>query len=820
MRINGLKRGLLRSTSAWLGLALLCAPAGAQAPIPAVGPAPARGAAPAAPPPAPTTTPAPAAPTAPPAAAPAAAAETASQPIIRHIVVQGTQRVEPATVLTYINMREGDTYDPAAVDVALKALFATGLFTSASRIDFDPATATLTVRVSENPIVNQVVFEGNSKLSSKDLTKEIQIKPRSVFTRAKVQADVVHLMELYRRNGRFAARIDPQIISRPQNRVDLIFSITEGPSTGVSRINFIGNKVFDDATLRSQIATEESKWWNFLSTNDNYDPDRLAYDRELLNRYYVQRGYADFKVTSAVAQLTPGNGSFFINFTVSEGIRYNFGKITIVSKIPGLTEAELRPLLKMRTGAVYNRNLVQNGVDALTNAAGTKGYAFATVHPRPTPNPKTHTIDWTFTIDQGPRVYIEKIDITGNTRTLDKVIRREFRLVEGDAFNRALIDRSQTRIRSLGFFKDVSIKNTPGSQPDRTNVTVNVTEQSTGSIAVGLGYSSYSSLIGDVSYTEINLFGRGQQLSAVARISQIQKQFQLSFSEPWFLDRPLSAGFDLQKMLNDYQEAAFQSDVSVAALRFGFPVTEYSSVQLSYAYKIQKIDVFGAAPVELLLDTGTQNGSIIGYNYTYNNLDDYRKPSAGWTFTLGQNFAGFGGSLRYVESAGSFSAYQSLFNSNVIASLSGRVKYITGYDGTPVPVNSRYFEGGDTFRGFAIAGVGPRDLALGRLGAIGGNFSAIGTFSARLPNLFPESFGVNMSLFSDFGTVGHVDTIASRACTLTSCVRDNLAFRASAGVSVQWKSPFGPLNIDLGLPFVKAPYDREQIIHFSTGTGF
>src|SRR6185312_5597534 len=284
--------------------------------------------------------------------------------------------------------------DPADVDVALKALFATGLFTSASRIDFDPATATLTVRVSENPIVNQVVFEGNSKLSSKDLTKEIQIKPRSVFTRAKVQADVVHLMELYRRNGRFAARIDPQIISRPQNRVDLIFSITEGPSTGVSRINFIGNKVFDDATLRSQIATEESKWWNFLSTNDNYDPDRLAYDRDLLNRYYVQRGYADFKFTSAVAQLTTGNGSFFINFTVSEGIRYNFGKITIVSKIPGLTEAELRPLLKMRTGAVYNRNLVQNGVDALTNAAGTKGYAFATVHPRPTPNPKTHTIDW------------------------------------------------------------------------------------------------------------------------------------------------------------------------------------------------------------------------------------------------------------------------------------------------------------------------------------------------------------------------------------------------------------------------------------------
>ena len=281
---------------------------------------------------------------------------------------------------------------------------------------------------------------------------------------------------------------------------------------------------------------------------------------------------------------------------------------------------------------------------------------------------------------------------------------------------------------------------------------------------MGLGYSSYSSIIGDVSYTEINLFGRGQQLAAVARVSQIQKPFQLSFSEPWFLDRPLSAGVDLQKVINDYQEAAFQSDVTALSLRLGFPVTEYSSVQLFYMYKIQKIDVFGAAPIEIELDQGSENGSVIGYNYIYADLDNARKPNNGATFAFGQNFAGFGGTLRYLETTGSFGMFRSVFDGSVVASLSGRVKYISGYDGTPVPVNSRYFEGGDSFRGFAIAGVGPRDTAIGQLGAVGGNLSAIGTFAARLPGVLPESFGVNLSLFSDFGIIGKVDTITSRVC--------------------------------------------------------
>jgi outer membrane protein insertion porin family len=805
MRIVALKNGLLRTTSVCLSLAMAVTPSVAQTPaVPGAATPPPAASAPAAAAPQPAAT----------APAPAPAN------VIRRIVVTGTQRIEEATVLTYVNMRQGDLYDPNEVDIALKALFATGLFTAATRIDFAPATGTMTVRVTENPIVNQVVFEGNSKISAKDLTKETQIKPRAVFTRAKVQADVTRIMELYRRNGRFAARVEPQIISRPQNRVDLIFSITEGDSTGVSRVNFIGNKIFNDSTLRSTIATEESAWWKFLSTNDNYDPDRLAYDRELLRRFYVQRGYADFKVTSSVAQLTPGAKSFYVTFTIDEGPRYRFGKVEIDSKIPELAQAQLMPLIKAKQGDWYNSNYLQDGIDVLTNAAGTRGYAFAQVTPRFNRDVEKRIINVSYAIEQGPRVYIEKIDIVGNTRTLDKVIRREFRLVEGDAFNRVMVDRSQQRIRGLGFFKDVQVRNTPGSQPDRTNVTVAVTEQSTGSVAVGLGYSSASSLIGDISYTEINLFGRGQTLNAIARMSYIQRQFQLSFTEPWFMDRPLSAGFDLQKIYTDYTQAAFNSDTSAAVMRFGFPISEFSGVQLTYMYKIQKVSVTGGAPLEILLADGQQNGSVLGYSYTYTDVDDFRKPTTGGMFSFAQYFAGFGGTLRYLESQSNFALYTPIWGGAMVGSLQGKFKYITGYDGTPVPVNSRYFEGGDSFRGFAIAGVGPRDVSQNeQVSAVGGNVSAIGTATLKFPSLFPESFGVNVSLFADFGTVGHLDAVAGRTCTVNSCIRDNLAFRASAGLSVGWVSPFGPLNVDIGIPIAKSPYDREQIIHFSTGTG-
>jgi outer membrane protein insertion porin family len=812
---------LLRATSAGLCLALASAPAGAQLRPGAAERAKQLNQQPPAPDQANNAEAAAAANPAGQLAAPAAQAPR----IIQHIVVRGSQRVEEGTVLTYTGLREGDTYSPPDIDTALKALTATGLFSDV-KTSFDDATGTLTIRVTENPIVNQVVFEGNSKVSDKDLTKEVQIKPRAVFTRAKVQADVQRIIELYRRNGKFAARVDPQIIQRPQNRVDLIFSITDGPTTGVSKINFIGNKVFDSDTLKGQIATEESRWWKFLASNDNYDPDRLQFDRESLRRYYINRGYADFKVLSAVANLTPDRTSFYLNFTVDEGVRYRFGDITVDSKIRELPAAQLRPMVDAKKGDIYSQEAVQKAIDALTNAAGTQGYAFAEVHPRLKRDPKTRTIGMSFEIVQGPRVYIEKINIAGNTRTLDRVIRRQFRLQEGDAFNRVLIDRSRTRIRALGFFKTVDVKNVPGSQPDRTNLTVNLEEQSTASLQVGLGYSSTTSLLGEVSYTDSNWFGRGQNLRVSLQASYITKQALFSFTEPYFLGRELAAGFDIYETQVNFDQATYQSDTTAAVLRLGFPISEFSSVSLSYTYEIADVKPYAGAPQDVLAAAGSTNGSIIGFTYTFADLDDVRKPTSGATFSFSQSWGGLNGNLKFLNTQATFGGYTPLFDGGIVASLSGKLGYITGYNGSNVPFFQRYFDGGDTFRGFSLAGIGPRDIAApNNTGALGGTVRAIGSYQMRFPSLLPESYGVGLSLFSDFGTMGRLDT-PKGLCTgqqysgVGSCVKDNLAFRGSAGISVQWKSPFGPVQIDLGLPYAKTYYDRPQIIHFSTATGY
>ena len=759
------------------------------------------------------------------AATPDASASTASQsgPVVRDIHVLGTQRIEPGTVLSYLSIHPGEPYNAQVVDRSLKSLFATGLFADV-KINWDGSV--LTISVIENPIINQVIFEGESKVSEKDLTKEVQLKPRMVFTRAKVQGDVQRIIELYRRNGKFAAAVDPQIISRPQNRVDLIFSINEGPTTGVARISFIGNKVFDDSTLKGQIATEESEWWRFLSSNDNYDPDRLAFDREQLRRFYLKNGYADFRVVSAVAELSPDRQSFYITFTLEEGAPYSIGKVVINSKIRELTATSLRPLVRFAQGDRYNAELVDKSIDALTNAAGTKGYAFAQVHPRIARNRKNHTIDVVFDIDQGSRVYVEKINIIGNNRTLDKVVRRELRLVEGDAFNRVLVDRSRTRIRALGIFKDVDIKPAPGSQPDKTVLNVNLTEQSTGQLELGAGYSSTSSFVGQFSYTQRNLFGRGQLLRFSLSASAISKEGQLSFTEPYFLDRPLTAGFDLYKVVTDFQQAYYNSDVSAVVLRTGFPTSEYGSVGLRYNYSIETISPFTNAPPAVRLAAGTAQTSSIGYTYAYNTLDDPIRPRHGVTFALTQAVAGLGGTLKYLQTQSSFSYRHPIFWDDFIATLSVNGGYITGYDGSNVRLNDRFFRGGDSFRGFAVAGIGPRELNAGPQGAIGGEAFAIGTFDLRLPDLLPADYGISGSLFTDFGTLGHISGGLGRGITTcrdslphTPCFVDDLALRASAGLAIAWKSPFGPVEIDLGLPYIKQPYDKTQLIRFSTATG-
>jgi len=406
---------------------------------------------------------------------------------ISDIRIEGVQRIEPETVRSYLLIQPGEAWDDERVDKSLKALFATGLFAD---VNLSRVGNTLVVKVVENPIINRIAFEGNRKLDDKDLNAEIQLRPRVVYTRTRVQNDVKRILDLYRRRGRFGASVEPKVIQLSENRVDLVFEINEGEFTGVRSINFVGSRKFSDSKLRGVLQTKENRWYRFLSTDDSYDPDRLTYDRELLRKFYLTEGYADFRVVSAVAELTPDRDGFVITFTLDEGERYHFGKIDVNIRLKDLPPEAVLPLLIVHSGDWYDADAVEKSISLLTDTLGNRGYAFVEVKPNITRNREDHTVDITFDVQEGPQVYVERIDIVGNVRTLDKVVRREFQLVEGDAFNTSKMQRSQQRIKNLGFFKKVEVTNAQGSAPDKTVVTAEVEEQSTGELTLGVGFST------------------------------------------------------------------------------------------------------------------------------------------------------------------------------------------------------------------------------------------------------------------------------------------------------------------------------------------
>jgi outer membrane protein insertion porin family len=757
-------------------------------------------------------------------------AQPADGPSVQRIDVQGNQRIEESTVLSYMVIREGQPYTQALVDQSLKTLFATGLFAD---VQIEQSNGTVIVKVVENPIINRIAFEGNSKISQKTLEDEVQMKPRMVFTRAKVQSDVQRIIEVYRRGGRFAAQVEPKTVQLAQNRVDLVFEINEGPTTGVSRIIFIGNKAFSDSTLRDKIATGESVWWNFLQSNDNYDPDRLTFDREQLRRYYLSQGYADFRVISAVAELAPDRSGFYITFTVEEGELYNFGKVEIDTKLKDIPLGELQQLIRFEGGDQYNAEMIDKSVDALTLAAGTKGYAFVDIRPRVRRNKDERTVDVVFKMEEGPRVYIERINIVGNTRTLDKVIRREVRLVEGDAFNRVLINRSRSRIRGLGYFKKVEITEEPGAAPDRTVLNVEVEEQSTGEFSVSAGFSSADNIVGAVSLTEKNLLGRGQFLRLQVSVSSIRQQIDLRFTEPYFLDRNMSAGFDIYNTYAVYDEQNYEANIRGIGLRLGFPVSEFGRLGLRYTFR-QDDTTFSANEYQVV---GLTTLSQLGFTYAYDEKDDPIEPKNGFDFTLSSDVSGVGGDKKYVRTELSSNWFKRLWTDELVLNLAASAGYVIAYSDEELEVNDRFFKGGGSFRGFKTSGIGPRDIAFEKLGqtpvSIGGEAYAIGTVELRFPNFLPEELGIKTSLFSDVGTMGIVEN-DDGTCVFApkvgdpplpsgvtpKCIKDDLTLRASAGLSVYWNSPFGPVRLDFSHVLNKEDYDQTETFRFSAGTKF
>ncbi|MCW9001095.1 MAG: outer membrane protein assembly factor BamA, partial [Rhodospirillales bacterium] len=625
---------------------------------------------------------------------------------MREIVIEGSQRIEAETVRSYMVIQEGDLYDRERVDRSLKSLFATGLFADVS-LGHDGDR--LTVRVVENPVINRIAFEGNRKLNDEALEAEVSLRPRVIYTRTKVQTDVDRLLTIYRRSGRFAATVTPKVIRLPQNRVDLVFEINEGDVTEIKSIKFLGNEEFGDGKLKDVVRTRETRWYRFFSVDDNYDPDRVTFDRELLRRFYLKEGFADFRVKTASAELSPNRDGFFLTYVLDEGIRYEFGKVDLFVGLKGLDAEQVRSAVEIETGDWYDADAIDKDVISLTNAVGDLGFPFIEVRPRVKRNREEKTIDIVYEINEGPRIFVERIDIKGNFRTQDSVIRREFRLVEGDAFNSAKFKRSNRRIQNLDFFDKVSIEQVPGSSPDKTVIDVVVEEKSTGTLSLGAGYSTANGPMADFGIRERNLLGKGQDLKLNLTIAAEKSQVDLGFTEPFFMDREVAAGFDVFHVRRDLQDqGSYDSKVTGGDLRIGYPITEDLYQKWTYTLKQSNIiNVDSSASRYIKAQEGSTILSEVSHVLSYDKRDSRVAPTEGYYIRMVNDLAGLGGNSRYLRNQFSGGKYYPLGDDWVL-SFTGTAGHILGI-GQDVRLSDRFFLGGDDLRGFATAGVGPRD---------------------------------------------------------------------------------------------------------------
>jgi outer membrane protein insertion porin family len=708
MRQRPVVAGLLAST---VIAGLVCAPAHAQTP----------------PVPAPTQ----AAPATPPAATVAPAGT------IRSITVTGQQRLEPDTVMSYTKLRIGQPFTQESLDQALRDLFETELFAD---VQIRNDAGALTIEIKENPVINRIVLEGNKRLKEDKIRPEIKLAPRQIYTRSKVRADVARIIELYRRQGRFAASVEPKMVQLDQNRVDIVFEISEGPKSKVRQINIIGNDKFSDGNLRSQMVTKQSRWFRLFSSGTSYDPDRLAYDQQKLRQYYLTEGYADFRVISAVAELTPDKQDFIITYVVEEGDRYKFGDVKVESDIRDLSGDGLTKMLPMKKGDWYNAKQVEDTVDTLSETAGLFGYAFADVSPDFNRSKEDLTMGINFKIANAPRVYVERVDINGNTLTQDKVVRREFRLNEGDAFNSFLVKRSKDRINSLGFFQEkLDIEQKPGSAPDRIVLETNVQEKSTGELSLSAGFSSLERFIVSASITQRNFRGKGQELRTSVNYSAYSKSVEVGFTEPYFMDKNIALGGDIYRrdmnsfryLSNNDRDTTYEQTTTGFQIRAGVPITEYMSMALRYTLNFDDVTLDESTyytngqcdPIlagRYLCDAiGKRTTSSLGYSLIFDNRDNRIRPTRGYNLVLSQDFAGLGGSVKYIRTRLNGGKYFAL-GSGFVFSLTGEGGYIHSLEksrfdtGTPpaeidqVRLTDRFFLGEPQMRGFDIRGVGPR----------------------------------------------------------------------------------------------------------------
>jgi outer membrane protein insertion porin family len=743
-----------------------------------------------------------------------------------NVVIEGAQRVERETILSYLQFEQGQPVNSASIDGSIKALFQTGLF---SDVSINQRGGSIVVRVTENPLINLVNFEGNSEIDDETLQKEVEVKERMIYTKARIQSDTQRVLTLYQAKGFYNVSVVPKLIRLADNRVNIAFVISENGKTEVKQITFTGNKSFRDGTLKGILITKEKSFWNPFLVNDTYDADRLQYDKELLRRHYLKNGYADVQIVSADARLTPDGNGFDINYVIEEGPRYSVADVAINVGDAKLDASGLTKVVRTGVGDTFNASKVDKSVENLTLEASNQGFVFAKVEPKVDRDAANRKVNITYNISEGTRAYIERIDITGNGHTRDEVIRRELRLYEGDAFNRTLIERARRRLTALDFFSKIDFKENPGSAPDKVVIDVDVTEKSTGSLTFTIGYSTTDSVIGSVGLAERNLFGKGLQASINTSLSYTKQQLDMSYTDPYFMGSPISAGFDLFASNIDNSLYSSYSTWQVGgALRTGFRLDDYSSVNFKYflAYRdVNNVNPLTASPT-VIASEGTSFKSALGANYQYDDLDNPLDPSSGVRAQLNTEFAGLGGAAQYAKIETHLWYFVPLLDEQVVIKMEGNAGHIQAL-GNEVSIQDRFFKGGDTFRGFASSGVGPHQQNNGGgFDSIGGKTYAIATLEAQFPLGLPEAFGISGEVFTDFGTVfdagneplsgGDANCKAPAECSIS----DSMGLRASIGAGMIWKSPFGPLRFEFAYPLLKQANDVTQNFRFSIGTRF
>lgn len=731
-----------------------------------------------------------------------------------NVVVAGNVRVDPATILSYAGISRGEAVSAAALNDAFQRISNSGLFET---VELVPQGSTLLIRVVEYPIVNVISFEGNKRLKDEQLAEIVQSQTRRVYAPNTAESDAAAIAEVYRTQGRIAATVTPKIIRRSENRVDLVFEIAEGRVVEVERLSFVGNRAFSDRRLRQVLETKQAGLLRTFVQRDTFIAERLELDKQVLAEFYLSRGYIDFQVLDAGAEVSRERDATFVTLTVREGLPYTIGAVSTVSEIEGVDAAEFEAVQKIRTGQTYSPVLIDTNITRMETLALRKGLNFVRIEPRITRNDRGQMVDIEFAIVRGERVFVERIDIEGNQTTLDQVIRRQFRTVEGDPFNPREVRQSAERIRALGFFSDAQINSEPGSAPDQVVVNVDVEEQPTGSLSLGLSYSVANGTGFNVGFSESNFLGRGQRLSMNLNAGTDNQNSSFSFTEPALLGRDLSFSVGAYYRTSDNQSSASYDTRNIGfTTGIGFPLGEQSNVDLRL--RVSEDKIFNYDGTSLILEAESDLGALrtvsLGYTYEYDTRITGLNPKGGVLLRFGQDFAGLGGDTKYIQTTALALAETRVLNEDVAVRAIFEGGAITSLGDNTSRVTERFF-GNGKIRGFEANGIGPRDLGADDQDALGGNLFAVARFEADFPLGLPEEYGITGGAFFDVGSVWSLDNTAG-----ASTVDDSFTPRATVGLSVFWTTPIGPLRFNFSRALVKEDFDQEQNFDLTISTQF